>query len=450
MGSQKLALKEKLGYGVCDLGGNLFFTMIGLWLMFYLTEVVGMPPAQASLIVVVGKIWDAVTDPTVGFLSDRTKSRWGRRRSWILWGAAPLFLTMIFMFTNPQLESQTSLFIWGVIAFCLLNTAYTMVNIPYNSLTPELTSDYHERSLLNGYRFMFAVIGTFLGAGATLTIADLFPDRSSGFTIVGAIFGGVMMVTALITFLSVKETQNIKEPDNNDFLKTYLKVFKNKPYTIIVSAYTLHITALTIVMGVAAYYFKYIHGNEKHNETAMPILLAVAFIFIPISVFVAKKIGKKIVYGAGMIVFAIAIMILFFFGHLFPITFTFGLMIFAGIGLGFTYAMPYAIVPDAVEYDYLQTGERTEGAFYGVWTFAIKIGQAIAMGIIGLVLSMSGYVEQAASQIPSAQFGIRLLLGPIAAIFFILSVLVLYFYPITEKRYSEILEEIKKMESKGK
>ncbi len=442
-----LTMKSKLGFGVCDLGGNLFFTAIGLWLMIYLTDTVGIAAGFAGIVVAIGKIWDAITDPITGFLSDRTKTRWGRRRPWMLFGSFPLFVTMMIMFTNPGFDSQVALFAWGVLAFCALNTAYTAVNIPYNSLTPELTQDYHERTVLNGYRFGFAVVGTLLGAGMALPIVGLFKTKSAGFSAMGAIFGAVMLITALITFFSVREPATERQPLTKGFFETYRKVFRNKPYLLILGVYALHVTALTVVMSVAAYYFKYIHNNEQMTTTAMLLLLVTAFVFIPVSVIVSKKIGKKIVYGAGLLIIAVNLMVLFFLGHLYPIEYSLAVMLTTGIGFGFTYVMPYAMVPDAVEYDYLLSGERTEGAFYGIWTFGIKIGQAIALAITGTVLSLVGYVPDVAQTMES-QLGIRLLLGPIAAVIFILGVVVLYLYPINEKRYNEIIAQIAEMEKK--
>ncbi len=442
-----MSIKSKIGYGVCDLGGNLFFTAIGLWLMIYLTDTVGIAAGLAGAVVAIGKIWDAVTDPMAGFLSDRTRSRWGRRRPWILFGSFPLFVAMVIMFTNPGFSSQTALFAWGVLAFCLLNTAYTAVNIPYNSLTPELTQDYHERTSLNGFRFGFAVVGTLLGAGMALPIVGLFKTKSIGFMAMGAIFGAAMLITALITFFSVREPVTEREPLSKGFFETYRKVFRNRPYLLILGAYASHVTALTIIMSVAAYYFKYIHNDEQMTTMAMLVLLVTAFVFIPVSVILSRKFGKKIVYGAGMLILAANLMVLFSLGHLYPVTFSIALMCSAGVGLGLTYVMPWAMVPDAVEYDYLLSGERTEGSFYGIWTFGIKIGQAIALAITGAVLSLAGYVPDAA-QTPEAQLGIRLLVGPIAAVIFVIGVAVLYLYPINEKRYNEILEQISEMEKK--
>jgi GPH family glycoside/pentoside/hexuronide:cation symporter len=444
----KLPLKIKLGYGICDLGGNLFFTVIAFLLLNYLTDTVGITAGLAGTVIMIGKIWDAITDPIVGYWSDRTRSRWGRRRPYILFGSFPLFIAMIVMFSHPGLVKQTHLFVWAVAAYCFLCTAYTLVNIPYNAMTPDLTQDFHERTSLNGYRFGFAVIGTLMGAGAALPLVAAFSSKTTGFTVMGAIFGAVMLITALVTVVAVREPANLPPPPTQGFWRTYLKVFKNKPYVLILTTYSLHVTALTVVSGIAIYYFKYIHHNEPKTTIAMLILLVTAMLFIPVSVVAAKRIGKKSAYAIGMALFSIAIMVLFLWGHRLALNFSFGMMFLAGIGMGFTYAMPYAMVPDAVEYDYLVTGERTEGAFYGIWTFGIKIGQAVALGITGTVLSLTGYVPDV-MQTDTAAFGIRLLLGPIPAVIFGLALLGLYYYPINEQRYNEILAGIHRMEAEG-
>ncbi len=220
------------------------------------------------------------------------------------------------------------------------------------------------------------------------------------------------------------------------------------PYLLILATYTLNVTAITIVAGVVIYYFKYVHHDEAATTTAMLILLVTAMCFIPPSIFLAKKIGKKATYGLGMAILAVSMVVLFFMGHRYGIAVSLAIFFVAGIGMGFTYAMPYAIVPDAIEYDYLLTGERTEGAFYGIWTFGMKIGQAVALGITGAVLSLVGYVPDVA-QTKTSLFGIQVLLGPIAAAVFVLAIAVLCFYPIHEKRYNEILDQITLMEKAG-
>jgi GPH family glycoside/pentoside/hexuronide:cation symporter len=176
--------------------------------------------------------------------------------------------------------------------------------------------------------------------------------------------------------------------------------------------------------------------------------MVAAVAVIPLSVLLSRRIGKKAVYIIGMLTLSAVVMAVFFFAHDHSLDFTFVMMAGAGVGMGLIYPMPFSIVPDAIEYDYLKTGRRNEGAFYGIWTFLTKVGQALAIGVMGWTLSLSGFIANRI-QVDSAILGIRILVGPVTALFFLLGILVLAFYPITEKRYTEILSEIDRMESQG-
>ncbi|MFA5398888.1 MAG: glycoside-pentoside-hexuronide (GPH):cation symporter [Dehalococcoidia bacterium] len=450
----KVSLGVKLGYGVCDFGANLFFTATAFILLNYLTDTVGLAAALAGIALMVGRLWDAFYDPVIGYISDRTVNKMGRRRPYMLGGAIPLFIAVIVMFINPVLLagagiSQTTLFIYAMVVYLILCTAYSTVNIPYMSMAPELTADYHERTSMMGYRFGFAAIGTLLGAGLALPIVALAPDKNIGFVLLGIVFGSVMLITALITIFTVKEPANLKPAKSMGFVKTYTEVFKNKPYLLILATYISHIMAITVASGIVIYYFKYILNDEAATTWAMLILIGTAILFIPVSVFLSKRLGKKKVYGAGFVIMAIMLMVLFFFGHTQGVTFTLIVMFLMGTGFGFTYAMPYAIVSDAIEYDYLRTGERREGAFFGIWTWGLKIGQALAIFLMGVTLESMGYVANVMPQTASAQLSIRLFLGPISAGIFIIAAVFLYFYPITEARYKEICAQIAEMEARS-
>jgi len=453
MEEKKLSLRTKLGYGAADLGNNLFAQAIGFVLLIYLTDTVGLSAALAGTALMIGRIWDAFYDPIIGYISDRTKTRMGRRRPFMLGGAIPWFIAMIIMFANPSLVigsgiSQAALFAYALIVYIILCTAYSTVNIPYYSWAPELTSDYHERTSLNGYRSAFAFFGNLIALGAALPIVALSKDKSMGFILMGLIFGGVMLLTTLSTVFAIKEPANLKPAKSLDIGKTYLAVFKNRPYVLILLSYIINFTGITIISGIAIYYFKYILVAENMVTYAMLILLVTSVVFIPVSVVIAKKTGKKPVYGAASVITAASVMMLFFFGHTLGLNFALVMMFFLGIGLGFTYVPPFAMVADAIEYDYLVTGERREGAFFGIWTWGLKLGQALAVFLMGVILEAMGYVANAMPQSASAQLGIRLFLGPISAAIFILSAVVLYFYPITEKRYKEILAEIAERDAK--
>jgi len=447
LAAKGLSLRTKLGFGVCDLGGNLFFTAMGFWSLYYLTDIVGVPAAAAGFAVMIGKLWDAATDPMMGFLSDRTRSRWGRRRPYLLFGAVPLFLAMWFFFTNPRIDDPVTLTAWAALALCFLNTAYTVVNIPYNSLTPELTADYHERSSLNGYRFGFAVFGTLIGAGAVLPLAGAFATQDLGFSMVGAAMGALMMCTALLTFASVREPDHSAEPRPKDgFFETFGAVFKNPHYVRVLLTYALNLTALTFVQGILAYYFKYLYRDESKTTIAMVLLLVVAMICIPISVLVSKRIGKKRTYQFALLVIAASCMTIFFLGHVLGPDFFLGMMLIAGIGIGFGYVAPFAMVPDAVEYEAATTGKRREGAYYGMWTFTSKLGTSLAVASTGFILGLAKYIAPDASnalpiQPDSTILAIRLLIGPIPAVVFIGAILLIETYKLDEKAYKEVLEK---------
>lgn len=447
MTSKRLPLRTKLGFGICDLGGNLFFTAMGFWSLNYLTDVVALPAAAAGLAVMISKLWDAVTDPMMGFISDRTRHKLGRRRPYMLWGALPLLLSMWFFFTKPDISGVVALTVWATLALSLLNTAYTVVNIPYNSLTPELTDDYNERTSLNGYRFGSAVFGTMLGAGAVLPIVGLFATRAAGFSGMGLVLGTVMAVTALITFFSVKEPDHsATEIPKEGFFPTYLAVFKNRPYVILLLTYALNLAGLTFMQGIIAYYFGYVYRNEGMTTIAMLMLLVVAMVCIPISVLVSKRIGKKRTYQIAFFFIATGALLIFLFAHRLGIGFFLGVMVWAGIGVGFGYVSPWAMVPDTIEYDAARTGKRKEGAFYGMWTFMSKVGTSLAIVISGFVLDLGGYVANVA-QGPEAIFAIRLLIGVFPAIVMIGAGVLVEFYPIDEKAYEGIMAEKARLEA---
>ncbi len=444
--SGKLPFWTKLGFGICDLGGNLFFTMMGFYLLFFMTDVVGLAAGLAGTALMIGKIWDAITDPTVGYLSDRTRSRWGRRRPYMFIGSFSLFAMMIVMFTAPGYSGQWQLFAWAAVMYCLLCTAYTLVNIPYGALTPELTTDYNERTVVNAYRMSSAVVGTLLGAGLVLPIVSMRADSAGGWALAGTVMGAIMMVTALITVFSVREPVHRISPPRQNIFKSYAQVLGMKAFLTCLIPWTLHITGITVIQGALLYYFIYLYGDETGFQMALIALLISAMIFIPVWTVISRSIGKKASYNTGMLIMATSVMVFFFIGHRVPMEVSYIIMVVAGFGFATQYVMPYAIVPDVVEYDYAENGIRREGVFYGLWTFSSKVGQAFAIALSGWTLSAFGYIPDVA-QSDLSLLGIRLLCGPIPVLFFLAGIVILFYYPITSEKYSEILAKIAERES---
>ena len=443
----RLTVKQKLGFGIFDLGGNMLFTLMSFWALKYLTDTVGIAAAWAGIAVMAGKAWDAVTDPTMGFISDRTLSRWGRRRVYLLFGAVPMLLSMVFFFTAPNYLPSSLHIAWAIVALMLLNTASTVINVPYGSLTPELTTDYHEQSSLNGYRFGCAVFGTLAGAGAVEPLVQIFARPGSpnpladqrGFSVMGLILGSVMMFVTLLTFFGTKEkTYRREDLPKESFFSTYRSVFHNKPFVVLLLTYALHMTGISFLTTILAYYTTNILRREDITTTSLIFLLLTAMVFIPVSVLVSKKIGKRRTYQICFAVISSACAIIYFFGHRLPnINFFFALMIYAGIGVGFSYVAPFAMVPDVIEYQAAKTGVRNEGAYYGMWTFVSKLGTALAIFVTGQILELGGYIsragEAAAIQPASVSGAIRIIIGPIPIVVLAAAIAVVQLYPLERK-----------------
>ena len=448
MADTRLTVKQKLGFGIFDLGGNMLFTLMSFWALKYLTDTVGIAAVWAGAAVMIGKAWDAVTDPVMGFISDRTLSRWGRRRVYLLFGAVPMLLSMIFFFTSPQYLPSSLHVVWATIALMLLYTASTIINVPYTSLTPELTSDYNEQSSLNGYRFGCAVFGTIAGAGAVEPLVKAFARPGSanplldarGFSVMGLILGSVMMIVTLLTFLGTKEKKYRKEDlPTEGFFATFGAVFRNKPYVLLLLTYALHMTGISFLTTILAYYTNYVLHRSDITTIALILLLVTAMIFIPVSVLVSKKIGKMRTYQICFVILASACAIIFLLGHVLPVEFFYALMVYAGIGVGFSYVAPFAMVPDVIEYEARKSGKRTEGAYYGMWTFISKLGTALAIFFSGQILEWGGYISHTGGsdvvQPGSVSSAIRIIIGPIPIVILIAAIVVVNFYPLDRKEY---------------
>ena len=462
MTGKKLTVGQKLGFGIFDLGGNMFFTLMGFWCLKYLTDVAGLAAALAGSALMIGKVWDAVTDPLMGFISDRTITPLGRRRPYLLAGAVPMMLTMWLFFTAPSLQSPGALMLWATLCLMLVNTAATVINIPYSSLTPELSDDYHERTSLNGYRFGCAVFGTIAGAAAVLPLTGAFSGEKTGWSMMGLILGAVMALVTLITFFGTREKKHTRAGiPREGFFSTYRAVFANRPYVTLLLTYALHLTAITFLQSILAYYVEYLYpaefvmelrnfpliGNPAAAEAelrgtlttlAMLMLLVTAMVFIPVSVAVAKKIGKRRTYQICFVIIGTACALVSGLGHTLSAPFFLLLLVYAGIGVGFSYVAPFAMVPDTIEYDAALTGERKEGAYYGMWTFISKAGTALSLFLSGQILNLGGYAANAA-QSPGAKLAIRLIIGPIPAVLFLAAFILIQLYPLDEKTYKKMM-----------
>ncbi len=451
---EKLPLKVMLGYAMGDFGSTLPTVIIMFWVMNYMTDVVGITAVVAGVIIMSGRIIDAVSDPLVGYLSDHTKSKWGRRRPWMAAGGILLLIFMVLLFINPTwMDSSIGKALWVGGAYILINLAYTIHAIPYGSLTAELTQDYDERTKLNMYRMIAANLSIIIGvSGFILLVKKLgsyFGSDAQGWAVTGAIMGMIMFIGVLAVVFSIKEKPATipKKSSALDEFKSYRTLFNNKPFLIVLGTFLLQMAAFSISAGVLIYYFIYIYHQPENMSIAYLSKIAVSIACMPLWAYVFKKIGKKNGHISALVLWGVAIMLFFFLGHQIPMIWVYILFAFQGVGQSGMLMGPWSILPDTVEYDYLLTGKRRAGVFYSFMYLAQKMGQAGVALITGLVLTWYGY-QAGVDQTQESLLGIRLLVGPIPTFLIVIAIVAMSFYPITRKKYEEILVDIKQRESR--
>ncbi|MBN1572865.1 MAG: MFS transporter [Deltaproteobacteria bacterium] len=446
---ERMPFYRKILFGVGDSTFSTLFTVVAFLYMFFLTDVVGLKPSLAGAVLLILKGWDAVTDPMVGYLSDRTKSRWGRRRPYMLFGIFPcaFFFALIWQ-TYPMIpiDNQTFLFITYALLNLVFWTFFTIAGIPYASLAPELTLDYDDRTSLISARMFFSIVFGLLAAVVPFMILDLYPNKETGFGMMGIFIGIFAIFPVLISFFGTKERPEFQEQKSLPFITSVKETLKNKPFRVAMTIFLLSWMTVDIIGAVFIYYVIYCIG---YTESVLQILFGTMFItamlFLPFWVFVSKKIGKRMTYICGMAFWAAVMFLLFILPPGTPFLALVVLSFLAGIGVSTAHLIPWAMIIDCVDFDELNTGARREGMFTGFTLFLQKFASAIALFVIGIFLDYFGYVANML-QTKKAIIAIKLLIGPIPAMLLLSSIIVSLFYPITKEKYREIREILDKKE----
>jgi GPH family glycoside/pentoside/hexuronide:cation symporter len=444
--NEKLTFGTKLKYGLADLGFALITSAIQFFLLFYYTDVAGINPALAGSALMVGKLtWDAINDPLFGYISDRTRSRFGRRRIFMLIGAVPLGIAAWIMFSLPKGLTGAAAFLAVLLSFWLVDTFHTMTTVPYYALTPELTRDYNERASLTSVRMVYSVIGYILGAALTTILAGIFQGKGmnmqQAWSATGAIFGVVAITVTLITTFSIKERPELAgEPSKLPPIKAVLTSFKNKPFIILMIAFILSSFSFTVLTALVAYFITYQLNMGDQVSFVLLVMLVMIGIFIVPTKIISDKINKGPTYALGLFIASVAVMTGFFFPHE-PTPLIYVVAAVAGMGFSAQWVCPWSMLPDVVEYDEKMTGERREGIYYGLWAFLTKFTGALGIAVSGWALGLFGYIPNV-EQTAHALFGIRLFFAIVPAVVILISLPFLIWYPITRKNHAELVREL--------
>lgn len=452
-----LDFRTKLGYGVGELSKEVPGGILVFFLLFFFTDVVGLSPSLAGSVLLIGKVWDAVNDPLVGWLSDRTQSRWGRRFPWMIYGAVPLGISFWMLWLTPPLAQQWQLFAYYSFALILYYTAMTAIAIPYLTLAAELTRTYDERTQLVSFKSVFSIGSSILGLVIAQVVFALVEDVASQYSLLGGICGLIAIITVYGCIWAIAprywQIQRHRTPTHaTAWLPIWQQlkiVFSLRPFVFVMGIYLCSWVALQGTAAILPYFVITRMGLPENHFTQMVLavqgtaLLTMAF-WGP----VGQRIGKRAIYCWGIPLTMVAHVGLFL---LQPgqIGLMYGLGILAGFGLSTAYLVPWSMLPDVIDLDELQTNQRREGIFCGLMVQLQKFGTAISIFMVGRVLESAGYITQASgdavgdtmvrSQPEAAITAIRWLLGPIPAVILLVGIGCAAMYPITRQMHDEIV-----------
>ena len=443
---EKLSLKTRVGYGIGDIAICLYWSGVGLYLLYFYTDVVGISPSLAGLIYGIGMFWDAITDPFMGYVAERTRTRWGVYRPYLLFGNIPLALSFVLLFWVPPFEG-TLLFFFLLFANILHRTCFTLVSVPFSSLTPRITSDSQERTNLTGFRMMGAQTGTNLMALVAFPIIFWVggEDESMGFVVLALVAGLSALLIHTITFLTVKEPSNDHgiERVGGSLKEAAIAIGKNMPFWLVFSA-TLIVGITTIFFGNnLIYYTKYALNLHEHQSTILFTSGIVAFLSIPFWWFISNKIGKKFTWLLSSTLTLLAF-IIFYFYQINSLNELLFLVAFIGFGSGAGGILFWSMLPDTIEYGEVLTGVRSESSLYGFMTFAQKGSIAFAIIILGIVLDIIGFQANEV-QVESTLTNMKLIMTLIPSLGIATSLVIIYFYPIDAKMHKNLLKKLQEV-----
>ncbi len=457
LNSDRLPLSTKIGFGVGDIYGGGAMLIIGIYYLHFLTDVLLISPALAGVAFFLSKAWDAITDPMMGYISDRTRTRFGRRRPYFLAGIVLIFISFFLMWYPIDFELEIHRFIYILIAYIFFSTVITMVMIPYNALAAELTLDYNERTSLTTYRIIFSGISSLICAVLPFEIVKMFPDVRSGYIVMAAAFGLFFAIPFIATFLTTKERKEFqKEPVPFNFRRSYVEPFKTPTFLNVLLMYLFSFVAIDAVMSIVIYFMKYYMYRLKETDYVLGTILILQILVIPIYSFVSKKTSKKTSFIISALIWMVVMGLSFFIGPGMPdeIIYIFGGLV--GIGTGGIVIMIYSIFADVPDVDELYTGERREGIYSGLFMFARKLSSAIGIFLIAQIIHWAGYLKPVEEmvdgkkvlieQVQSPEFVmvLKLIFALIPVIFLAFSAYNAFRYRLTPDLHNRIKEYLEK------
>ena len=437
-----LCVAERAGYGIGNTAMQFMYIGISTFLLYYYTNYVGLDSGIVGTIILFSKLFDGVSDLIMGGIIDRTNTKTGKARIWLVRSCIPFALATVLLFAVPGNLGTTATYIFVFVSYNLANTVcYTCVNCAYNTLSCVMTKNQYERGLLGIFSMIFTVIGQIFVSSATLTLVNFFGGTTMAWTITFAVYAAAGLLMHVICIRNVHERVRpaVDTGEKTPVIASLKALVKNKYWIMFTIVYTLIMIYGCVYSGSLLYYAQYVLGNANYQSALSVSGMVVQMIFLVISAYLIKKYGKGMTFNIGMIIIMVGVA-----GQIILSDTCLPQVICSGIkgaGVGFAGAVSFGIAADTVEYGEWKTGVRVEGMTYSGMTFASKIGSGLGSALIGWMLSIGGFDANLAVQSQSAILAIRFGYVFIPAITCVIMMVIMWFYDL-DKRYDGIIKDL--------
>ncbi len=392
----KSMLKQKLSYASGDVYGGGAFMIFSLLYLNFLVLVEGLPIVATTIIIFIGKLWDAITDPIVGRISDKTRSRFGRRRIFFLIGILPVFVSFIMLFYSFGLQSITVKVIYFALTYMLFGTAFTIVMVPYNAILSDMTSDYNERTSFTTMRMVFSGGASLFAAVVPGIIIKAIggsqngPQQRSGYLVMAIIFGAVFAVSWLVAFLGTKEKNKLPEVEKAS-VKSWMSVFSNKAYRNFLGIFLSFQIAVDLVLALFIFYIDIVVLQYKSYELVVGTLLVFSVLFMVLMGAIAKRKGKAFPLYIGIPIWILSTLSFIWVDSSTSVYVLCILAVLIAVGSAAGNLSTWAMLTDIFDIDEMRTGKRREGIYSGITTFLRKFASGIAILLLGFGLGACGF-----------------------------------------------------------
>ncbi len=450
--SAHVSIKERIGYSLGDIASNFFFQSFMLFLMYFYTDIVGISAGVVGTMMLITRIWDAVNDPIMGTIADRTNTRWGKFRPYLLWFAVPFGIVGILTFTTPS-WGMTGKIVYAYVTYTTMMMIYTAINVPYSALMGVITPNAAERTVISSYRFVGAFIGGLVVQATVPSIVSKYyaDNEALGYRVVMTGVSLLAVVLFIITFLTTRERVTPPKAQKTDFKRDLKELFANTPWLLIAGATVLQLTMVSMRNGAIVYYFKYIVGRDNLMlfGKEIPYSMVSAFmmfgtVFTIIGAILTKTITSFIEKGkAYAVLMAITGIFIGAFVFLKPeqIELMFLLQALASLAMGTIAVLQWSIYTDTADYGEWKFTSRATGLIMAASLFALKLGLALGGAFLGWLLKAFGFEPNAVQSVQSL-LGIRLIISVFPAVAALGGAVIMFFYPLTQSKLEEIERDL--------